>query len=276
MPLVCVIMPAYRAVPTLRMAALSVMRQTWKDWELVIVNDASGDGTGELAERLAAEEGRIRVLHQPRNLGAAAAMNRAWRGSSSPLVAVLDADDAAFPSRLSQQVEHLARNAEVSVLGSAAHFVDLSGVFLRTVTLPRDHKTLARRRWAASPFIHPTVMMRRGFLDGIGGYQDGLRLGEDYDLWMRGFLHGGFVYENLAEPLVIYRTRAVQRWEMIKASARVRLRAGRREGRAGRALLAAARVLTEGALEQTGVFAWRHSRRSQGGKPPDLSAMESE
>lgn len=269
MPLVTVIISAYQAASTLQRAVASVSSQVFNDWELIVVNDGSSDATRIVAEENARRDARIRVVNLEPNVGPAAARNRAWRESRSPLVAVLDADDIAMPERLSTQAEYLSGHKQVSVLGSAAYFVSLGGRFLRTVTPPLTHAALVRRRWRASPFIHSTVMMRREFLEATGGYHEELRLAEDYDLWVRGMRYPGVIYENLPMPLVIYRTPRVQRWTMIKASARIRMRIGRREGRMARGAVAALMVLTEGAVEQTGFFDWQ-SRRWPVDTPPSV------
>lgn len=257
MPKVTVVMPAYQAAATIGRAIASVRAQTFTDWELIVVDDASTDETGKVAASHAASDPRVRVMTNLANHGASASMNRGWRGSSSPFVAILDADDVALPERLGRQFNFLSGHAEVDVLGTAAHFIDADDVFLRTVCPLDKHNGLKQLRWYVCPFVHSTVMMRRQFLEATGGYTEGLRLGEDYDLWMRGFYQGEFRYANLDEPLVIYRARPTQRWQMICASAAVRLQAGRRERRRWRGWTAAARIFLEGAVEQTGIFAWR-------------------
>lgn len=254
---VTVVMPAYQAARTIVRAIDSIRTQTFRDWQLIVVDDGSTDSTGELAQHCAAKDSRITVFTNEKNVGAATSMNRAWRATDSPLVAIMDADDAAMPARLEREAAFLDRHPSVDVLGSAAHFLDATGQFWRTVILPSSHSALSQQRWYACPFIHPTVMMRRGFLEAMNGYTDGLRLGEDYDLWMRGFFSGAFCYENLPEPLVFYTAKRVQHWKMIRASARVRLQAGRREQRLWRSRIAAARILAEGALEQTRIFSLR-------------------
>jgi glycosyltransferase involved in cell wall biosynthesis len=267
-------MAAYQAAGTIARAVASVLAQTCADWELIVVDDGSSDTTAAVVQAAAKGDPRVFLRRLSRNVGTAAAKNIGWRSSRAELVAILDADDIALPERLAQQLTFLNRHPGISVLGAAAHFSDSNGQFLWTVTLPADHEALRRRRWHECPFIHSTVMMRKAFLKAIGGYADGLRLGEDYDLWMRGFFLGGFEYANLPEPLVIYRTLPVQRWEMIRANARVRLRAGAREGRLLRAWWAGARILAEGAVEQTGVFAWLNRRRlgrRAGGSEPNVS-----
>jgi glycosyltransferase involved in cell wall biosynthesis len=255
--LVTVIMPSFNAARTIRRAIESVRNQPFQDWNLVVVDDGSTDGTGEVAREAGAGDSRVEVLVNPVNAGAAASMNCAWRRTDSRYVAVVDADDAVLPSRLSAPVRVLDTQPSLSVVGGAAHFVDADNRYMRTVLLPSSHEELSRRRWYLCPFVHPSVTMRRTFLDLTGGYTDGLRLGEDYDLWMRGFFAGTPRYANLSEPLVIYTAKRVQRWKMIGASARVRCIAGRREGRRLRGTLAATRILLEGAVERTGIFALR-------------------
>ena len=259
-PGVSIVMAAYQAAATIDRAVTSVLAQTSADWELTVVDDGSSDGTAAVARTAAKGDPRVLVRRLSKNVGAAAALNVGWRSSRAELVAILDADDVALPERVARQRAYLERHPGISALGAAAHFVDSRGQHLWTATQPPDHAALQRRRWYRSPFIHSTVMMRRTFLNATGGYADELPLIYDYDLWMRGFFLGGIEYANLTEPLVLYRTQPIQRWAMIRAGARVRLRAGAREGRLLRACWAATRVLGEGAVEQTGIFAWRNRR----------------
>lgn len=250
-------MPAYQAARTIRRAMQSICEQQFSDWRLIVVDDGSTDGTSEVAKEAAGRDSRVKVITNATNLGAATSMNHAWRTSDTAYIAIMDADDLALPTRLGTQAAYLKSHPDVDVLGGAAHFIDGAGNFWRTVKMPSAHRVLERRRWYACPFVHPTVMMKRHFLDEQNGYADGLRLGEDYDLWMRGFYAKRYEYRNLEEPLVVYTAKPVQRWRMIKASARVRLRAGSREQRHWRGYFAAVRILAEGALEQTRVFSAR-------------------
>ena len=260
MPSLTVIMPAFQAAATIERAIASVVAQTFTDWELIVVDDASTDETTALAERCATRDLRIRVIRLEQNQGAAAAMNRGWQSTRAPFVAIHDADDESLPGRLAAQLAFMQNHPEIDVLGGGARFVDEAGRTLAWVRHPMEHAELAARRWRQSPFVHSTVVMRREFLTVTGGYPAGMRLAEDYDLWMRGFADGRFRCANLEEPFVIYGARPTQRWTMIRASAAVRLRAGRREGRVWRAWRAAARILLEGAVEQTKVFAWRDAK----------------
>jgi|GEM_PF-523506 len=257
MPSLTVIMPAFQAAATIEWAIASVVAQTFTDWELIVIDDASTDETTALAEHCAARDPRIKVIRLERNQGAAAAMNRGWQATSSPFVAIHDADDESLPGRLAAQLNFMQNHPEVDVLGGGARFIDEVGRTVAWVRHPSEHAELAARRWRQSPFVHSTVVMRREFLIATGGYPAGMRLAEDFDLWMRGFADGRFRYHNLAEILVLYRTRSVQRWKMIRASAGARIKAGRREHRPITGWTAAAWILLNGVLEQSRIFVLR-------------------
>ena len=262
MPSLTVIMPAFQAAATIERAIASVVAQTVADWELIVVDDASTDETAALAERCATRDPRIRVIRLERNQGAAAAMNRGWQSTRAPFVAIHDADDESLPGRLTAQLKFMQSHPEVHVLGGGAQFVDEAGRTLAWVRHPKEHAELATRRWRQSPFVHSTVVMRREFLTATGGYPAGMRLAEDYDLWMRGFAAGRFRYHNLGEILVVYRTRPVQRWKMIRASAGARIKAGRREHRPITGRTAAAWILLNGVVEQSRIFVFRDALKN--------------
>lgn len=262
MPTLTVIMPAFQAAATIERAIASVVAQTFTDWELIVVDDASTDETAAIAEHCAACDPRIRVIRLERNQGASAAMNRGWQSTQAPFIAIHDADDKSLPGRLTAQLTFMQSHPEVHVLGGGAHFVDEAGRTLAWVRHPMDHAGLATRRWRQCPFVHSTVVMRREFLIATGGYEAGMRLAEDYDLWMRGFASGRYRYHNLVEILVVYRTRPVQRWKMIRASAGARIKAGRREHRPMTGWAAAAWILFNGGLEQSRIFVLRDALKN--------------
>lgn len=283
MPSLTVIMPAFQAAATIERAIASVVAQTFMDWELIVIDDASTDETAALAERCAARDPRIKVIRLERNQGAAAAMNHGWQATSTPLVAIHDADDESLTGRLAAQLNFMQNHPEVDVLGGGARFIDEVGRTVAWVRHPSEHAELAARRWRQSPFVHSTVVMRREFLIATGGYPAGMRLAEDFDLWMRGFADGRFRYHNLGEILVVYRTRSVQRWKMIRASAGARIKAGRREHRPITGWTAAAWILLNGVLEQSRIFVLRDalkhlfslrlSASSLADPPPDTRSL---
>jgi hypothetical protein len=144
------------------------------------------------------------------------------------LYARIDGDDIWLPERLRRQIDFLDRHPEVAVLGGAAEVIDPDGNTLGILERPIEHERLARERFRQNPFIHPTVMIRRRFLEELGGYDESLPRGQDYDLWLRGI--NRFRYANLSVPLIRYRYTPCPSWKTIYWGVVVQIRAVRREG----------------------------------------------
>jgi len=174
---IAVVMPVYNALPYLDEAVQSILGQTRGDFEFVIYDDASTDGSAERLEHWAARDKRIRLIRGDRNLGPAASSNAVVRHSSAPLVARMDADDVSMPDRLERQAELLAKNPDVGLVASLCESIDSKGRLLRGPELWR----LVRRSWFI-PFPHGSMMFRRALFDAIGGYRDECEYWEDLDL----------------------------------------------------------------------------------------------
>jgi Glycosyl transferase family 2 len=233
MPRVSVVMPVFDGATYLTEAVESILGQTFADWELVTVDDGSGDDSPEILARYAAADSRIRVLRNETNMGVSATLNRGWREARGEYIARLDADDVALPDRFARQVEFLDAHPTVAVVGSAATYIDEAGRRLaraRVPTTPRAIRSLLPRH---NCFIHPSVLLRRAALEDAGGYR--LDHVEDYDLWLRLSEH--FDLANLGEPLVLYRLHPDQTSvRMLEEQARraLTVRVAARERRAGR------------------------------------------
>lgn len=201
-PAVSVLLPVFNGAPTLQRAAESILRQTFNQLELLILDDGSTDDSARIAEALEAGDPRVRVVRNSRNLGLSATLNRGLAEARAPLLARMDADDEALPDRLEIQVAYMEKHPEVDVLGGGAILVDEVGVERGVQTRAEHHGEIYRRAFVQNPFIHPTVMMRRGFLEALGGYDESLGYPGDYDLWLRGV--DRFKYHNLPRPLIRY------------------------------------------------------------------------
>jgi GT2 family glycosyltransferase len=221
-PAVSVIMPVRNGWRWLGEAVDSVRRQTLADFELIVVDDGSTDGSRETLELVARKDRRVRVIHQ-RHLGLAAALNRGLAEASAPLVARLDADDVAHETRLQRQAEFLARHDEIGIVGAWAVEIDRHG-------RPRGRRTpdvrsdaLKRRLVETNPFVHSSIMARAELLRELGGYRAAFEAAEDYDLWLRA----AEVTElaNLPEFLVSYRVHddGVSRRDPLRQAFSVRL-----------------------------------------------------
>src|SRR6185369_14969127 len=116
-PWVSVVMPVHNALPYLDAAVESILSQTFGEFEFVILDDASTDGSTERLRQWASRDPRIRLIEEPRNLGPAGSSERVARAASAPIVARTDADDICYPTRLAEQLDVLGRFPDVGVVG---------------------------------------------------------------------------------------------------------------------------------------------------------------
>jgi glycosyltransferase involved in cell wall biosynthesis len=205
---VSVLMPLYNDERFVAAAIESVLGQTFSDFELVIVDDASTDRSRDLAASYS--DPRIRLIDNDRNLGLTRSLNRGLSLIRSEYVARLDADDVAFPARLVKQVAWLDAHPEVAVLGVQAVPIDVRGRRIRRVPLWNAHwRRPTGGRWMDwyrifdTPFVHSGVMFRRAIVEELGGYDERHPLEQDAELWMR--LGRSCQLANLDEPLVAFR-----------------------------------------------------------------------
>ena len=208
MPAVTVVMPVYNGEMYVAEAIESVLGQTYTDFEFIIVDDGSQDGSFEIIRSYEACDDRIRVLRFKRNLGSPIARNHAINLSTAEYIAMLDCDDVCLPQRLERQVEYLSANRAIGVLGSGAQAVNAELSPLYRFDLPEHHALIAFNVFVGSFFVHPTVMMRRQLLDAVGGYKPTQWTADDAELWSRLMWRTRFA--NLPEPLLLYRRHEAQ------------------------------------------------------------------
>jgi glycosyltransferase involved in cell wall biosynthesis len=206
-PLVTVLLAVHDGEPYVGAAVASVLGQTLSDLELLVVDDASTDGTPALLAGL--EDPRVRVLRNDEQRGLAASLNRGFDEARGTYVARLDADDVAMPRRLENQLTRMRSAPEVAVVGSAVMEIDASWRLGRVHAMPPGP---AQVRWAAhfsSPFFHPSVLVEREVLEQHGlRYDTSFEESEDYELWSRVLdVADG---DNAPEPLVLYRVHEQQ------------------------------------------------------------------
>lgn len=200
-----IIMAVHNESEHLEKALLSLQRQDFSDWELIIVDDASLDDSYAIIQKFSEEDARIKPMRNSRNLGLAASLNRALAVAEGALIARMDGDDQCFSSRLKLQVLFLQQNQKVDVLGAGAIDVTDSGQILGETYRHELHEDLVALIYRENPFIHPTIMARRKFFVELGGYDESLRRAQDYDLWLRGYQT--YRFHNLQTPVLYYRRR---------------------------------------------------------------------
>ena len=184
-PVISVIMPVYNAEPYLEEALESILAQTFGDFELILIDDGSTDGSVEILNRYAAVQERIRLIRRP-NTGLTKALNECLRLARGEFVARMDADDVCTPDRFEKQVAFMRANPETVLLGGAYDLVDAEGRHLRRVSQPLDDASLQRICLSGlTPICHPLAMMRRGAVLKAGGYDETFLVAQDLDLWLR-------------------------------------------------------------------------------------------
>jgi len=188
-PVVSVVLPAYNAAMCLAAAVASVRAQSFRDWELVIVDDGSSDETGEIARAMVREDARVRLEHIPHG-GVVAAHNAGLDLSRGRFIARMDADDEMHADRFRDQVALLEDRPDI---GCASSLVEFGGdrdqargyalhvEWLNELCEPDD---IARCRFVESPVANPSSMVRREVLDRFGSYRES-DWPEDYELWLR-------------------------------------------------------------------------------------------
>lgn len=196
-PRLSVVMPARNVRPHIDAAVESILGQTFGDFELVIRDDGSTDGTAERLRYWAGRDSRIRLFEGNR-LGPAESSNWVVRESRAPFVARMDADDVAKPCRLRRQLDILEGDDGLILVGALSDVID-----------HRDRRVRGAQYWHAvrrscfAPFPHTSIAFRRTAFEAVGGYRASCDYWEDLDLYLRLAEQGALAV--IAEPLVSYR-----------------------------------------------------------------------
>ena len=199
-PTVTIIMPVFNEGGNLSIAVNSIILQSLKSWNLVIVDDGSTDNTRELAYAYSEKYHNIKLLVNKDNRGLSYSLNKAISQTDSEYIARMDADDIAMTGRLKSQLRFLKDHPEIDVLGTGAEV--LTGHNKTIILKPENHNNILKSIEKTNPFFHSSIMMRRSFIESIGGYDNQCTRAQDYDLWLRGV--DNFRYHNLQEVLMVY------------------------------------------------------------------------
>jgi glycosyltransferase involved in cell wall biosynthesis len=205
-PAISVVMPAFNTRRFAARAIDSILDQTCADFEFIIVDDASTDGSAEMFRDYAARDARVRVLRNDANLGFVRSRNRGIEAARAALIANMDSDDIALPSRLDRQRALMAARPEVGVCGGDVILIDEDDREMGVRRYRTDDAGLRARLFMFNPFAQPLTMIRKRVLDEVGLYKPEYILADDLDLWFRiGMRHQ---FANAGEPLLKYRVHA--------------------------------------------------------------------
>lgn len=201
-PKISVVLPAYNAAAYVDEAVRSILGQTFRDFEFIIIDDGSTDATASILERYAQLDGRIR-LHRQENQGMIAALNRGCRSARGQYIARMDADDISLPRRLERQLEYIERRPQIGILGTWIYNMDQNGSVKSVWRPPTNPKVLAWTHFFGVCVSHHTVLMRREVLEKLDFYRPDAVHCEDVDLWLRASSITEF--GNVPEVLSKYR-----------------------------------------------------------------------
>ena len=201
---VTVLMPAYNAGKYIAESIQSVIDQTYSDWELLIMNDGSTDGTVQVVRRF--DDPRIRLIENPTNLGLIKTLNHGLAEAGGEWIARLDSDDIAMPNRLELQVAYLSENPDCVLVGGRSDIIDENGMLKKSGEFEYIVCEPDALRWAHlfyNPFRHSAVTFRRDVIQALGGYPSGAKNLEDFALWSHLVAHHKTA--NLQEVICGYR-----------------------------------------------------------------------
>ncbi len=200
-PKVTVLMSVYNGEQFLREAVDSILSQKFEDFEFLIINDGSNDGTKEILESY--RDPRIRLIENDKNIGLTKSLNKGINMSNGQYIARMDADDVSIPDRFEKQVNFLNENNEVGLVGTYYLMINEKGNVLHEVRPLTDRRELKEKLLTTNQFGHGTVMFRRECLGKSGLYREEFKSSQDYDLWLR--ISEMYDIANIPEPLYKWR-----------------------------------------------------------------------
>jgi glycosyltransferase involved in cell wall biosynthesis len=195
-------MPVFNNGEWLAAAISSVQAQSFREFELIIIDDGSTDQTEAIIANAARDDARIRTARQD-HLGVSAALNCGNALARSPVIARMDGDDIADPDRLRKQLAFLEAHPGLAAVGSWAHVIDAQGRRTGELKPEAEPSALQSLLPKTNPFVHSSMMLSADVVRAVGGYRAGLEGAEDYDLWLR--ISERAQLANLPEFLLSYR-----------------------------------------------------------------------
>ena len=204
MPLVSVVMPVFNSERFLAEAIESILTQTFTDFELIIIDDDSTDGSAEVIRAYESRDERIRFVQLAENMGDAGARNAGIALASGKYIAFMDSDDISLPDRLQKQVNFLESHPEIGGVGTHANVVYEDLQYKSARKPPEYHALiLLEQLLLGDSFVHASLMLRRNLPLDVGVYDETMRYCSDCDLMAR--LMGRTYFTNIAECLYLKR-----------------------------------------------------------------------
>jgi glycosyltransferase involved in cell wall biosynthesis len=200
---ISVLLPVYNAGLPLRSAIESILCQEYNEFEFLIIDDTSTDGSVEIIREYERQDSRIRAIFHSSNQGLATTLNEGLHIAGGSLVARMDQDDESLPNRLKVQCQFMTDHPEAVVAGSYVFHMGITRGKDRLVKLPTGPSQITEMLKNENCLYHPSVIIRRQEILHIGGYRREFKNAEDYDLWLR--VSNRYQIANIPIPLIRYR-----------------------------------------------------------------------
>jgi glycosyltransferase involved in cell wall biosynthesis len=206
MPLISVLMPVYNCDAYVQAAIDSILTQTFRDFEFIIIDDGSKDRTGEIVKAAAARDPRIKVISRE-NRGIVPSLNEALAVATGTLIARMDGDDISLPDRFQKQLDYLQAHPDCGLVGTQIMFMDPDGRPIAPMPNPMDHEGIVQTMLDGIESVsHPTVLFRTDVARSISGYSDRYEHAEDMDFFLR--MAEATRVANMPDLLLHYRQHA--------------------------------------------------------------------
>jgi len=204
--LVSIGMPVRNNEKTLAVALQSILKQTYTNWELLLIDDGSSDGTSIIGTKFADADSRIKLVSHKESLGISARLNQAVSLSRGEFFARMDGDDVSYPRRFELQLKYLQMRPEVDLVSAWAVVFERDGILLGKRASPEDHATICARPHTGVPLIHASILARINFFRRYTYSVSAIRC-EDQELYIRSTLdsscnHPKVRFANI--PAILY------------------------------------------------------------------------
>lgn len=201
-PLVSVVMSVFNDDKYVRRAIDSILNQTLKNIEFIIINDASQDNSLKTIQAYVRQDKRIKLINNAQELRLAPSLNLGVAHAKADLIARMDPDDISLPERLKIQYDYLKRHPRVAVVGTNLSVVDSNKKEIWVRDYPTQSSDIKKTMLRYAPFAHPSVMIRKKVFKEFGGYDPEMKLCEDTDLWFK--IGTKYDFGNIPKRLVQY------------------------------------------------------------------------
>lgn len=194
-------MAVYNGMPYLKNAVDSILGQTYKNFEFIVIDDASTDSSWKYLK--SKKDRRLIVLQNKKNIGLASSLNRALKKARGEFIARMDADDISLPKRLQVQLNFMNKNPKVDLCGTWVNKINKEGKIVGSVKYPQTDQAIKRHLAWGPTIVHPTFFAKAKFFKGLGNYDPSFDYAEDYELLVRA--SRGSTFANLPQKLLKWR-----------------------------------------------------------------------